>query len=95
MLSPSTGAALIGSFNHDWMARKNEAHEIILFLMNIAAIGNDCAIMLDASLRFFAGACLYGTTASALILDMLLKNDFRNRLEKDRKVRTEKRAKGE
>ena len=50
---------LIGSFKYDCIAKNNEVHDNNLFFINIAAIGNDCATIPEASERALAGTCLY------------------------------------
>lgn len=40
-LSFDEGALLYGSDNQLWRAKKTAAHDMSLFLMNMAAIGND------------------------------------------------------
>lgn len=49
----------MGSFKYDWIARNNDAHDNNLFLMNMAAMGKDWAIIPEASVLGFAGICLY------------------------------------
>lgn len=47
---PSSPAGLLaGSVKYDWSAKKTDDHDMSLFLMNMAAIGNVWETMEDAS----------------------------------------------
>lgn len=41
--------ALTGWFKYDWIAKNTDVHDNNLFLMNMAAIGNDWEIMPEAA----------------------------------------------